>query len=147
MDHGRLAIARLGFGRRGGRHRRLPGNGTVDGGPADTELTGDGGLSNPGAMEPPDLILRDGFPAALVDAERLGSLDASFLPFLDESQLQVGDHAEHLDHHPPGRAGGADDLGLKDAQDSALTVDFVDDVEDIAGGSAKPVETDDNQFL
>lgn len=80
----------------------------------------------------PNLAVVDGFPAAFVNALGLGGFDAGALPGLDELQFHIRDHAQDGDHHPAHVATGGD-LGLQDAQRSAARVQFVDQVEDVAG--------------
>src|SRR5262249_34856965 len=76
---------------------------------------------------------------ALVNASGLRGFDAYALALLDEAKLHFGDHTQHSEHHLAHRPLGVDGR-FKHTQSGTLLIQFMDDIEHVAGGSAQTVQ-------
>ena len=56
--------------------------------------------------------------------------------------FELGEHAEHLDHHPPGGGGGVERFG-GGAERDAGGVEVFEDLREPANGAGEPVDTVD----
>ncbi len=85
---------------------------------------------------------RDGAAGPLA-ARRL-ALHAGDRALDDRRSLELGEHAEHLDHHPPGRACGVERLGRRPEQDARL-VEALEDLREPPDGAREAVDAVDEQ--
>ena len=65
-------------------------------------------------------------------------------PLDDQGALELGEDAEHLHHHPPGRSAGVERLGRR-AEDDVAGGELVDDLREPADRAGEPVDAVDEQ--
>jgi len=65
-------------------------------------------------------------------------------PVDDHFAFELGEHAEHLHEHAPGRGGGVERLGGRAEHDPGL-VEFVEQPHEVPDAAAEPVDAVDQQ--
>jgi len=67
-------------------------------------------------------------------------------PVDDHVAFELGEHAEHLYQHPPGRGGGVERLGRRPEHHPGL-VQLIQDVHQPPQGAGEPVDPVDQQHV
>ena len=114
--------------------------------PADAKLSRYRARTNAVPVHRPDLFERNGRLSTLVHSVGLGSCDARLLALSDEASFEFSNHPENRHEDGTGDIRRRE-LRLKNDENRASLSEVMNEVQNIAGVTAQPIQLQDHKLV